>query len=162
ATELGDLLPATRTEFVTGSESWRDHQEPHAPDTRRPHNHQAFTVCFAVDHVEGEDNTIEKPNGYDFWRKYEPRLTPAWQGNLLSWETSAPSTLTPREMGFDPTGPTPNVPPTLWTYRRIVAAANVIGGSDVCLVNWPQNDFLLSNLFGPNAERQEGAFAHAM
>ena len=32
ATELGDLLPMTKTEFVTGAESQRETGEPHAPD----------------------------------------------------------------------------------------------------------------------------------
>src|SRR5687767_13018387 len=54
ATELGDLLPLTRTEFVTGSESRRVTGEPHATDEERPGNQQAFTCCFAMDYVTGE------------------------------------------------------------------------------------------------------------
>ena len=34
ATETGDLLPITRTEYVTGSEARRDTGEPHAADVR--------------------------------------------------------------------------------------------------------------------------------
>ena len=31
ATELGDLLPLTKTEYVTGAESQKETGEPHAP-----------------------------------------------------------------------------------------------------------------------------------
>ena len=49
----------------------------------------------------------------------------------------------------------------LWTYRRILDRGNFAGGwlrphafeSDVCLVNWPQNDYWLGNLYdAPDAE----------
>jgi hypothetical protein len=36
ATEMGDLLPLTRTEYVTGFESRRQTQEPHAPPEAQP------------------------------------------------------------------------------------------------------------------------------
>src|SRR5207249_2848980 len=85
ATELGDLLPLTSTEYVVGAESRKETGEPHAPDADQPLNQQAFTWCFAVDHLDGEDHTIEKPAEYDFWRKYVPEMKPAWAGPLLSW-----------------------------------------------------------------------------
>src|SRR5581483_4838857 len=67
ATELGDLLPLTKTEYVTGFESQKETGEPHAPAEAQPNNQQAFTCCFAVDYLEGEDHTIDKPAEYDFW-----------------------------------------------------------------------------------------------
>lgn len=147
ATETGDLLPLAKVEHVTGSESNRDTQEPHAPDQARPDNHQAFTICFAMDHEPDRDNTIEKPNGYQRWRDYEPKMSPAWAGNLLAWEMSDPVTLKPRAVGFDPTGPVAKGL-NLWTYRRIVAKDCFTDGTrDVCLVNWPQNDYWLGNLY---------------
>jgi 2-polyprenyl-6-methoxyphenol hydroxylase-like FAD-dependent oxidoreductase len=48
ATELGDLLPMTGTEFVTGFESQLDTGETRAPVEAQPDNHQAFTCCFAT------------------------------------------------------------------------------------------------------------------
>lgn len=152
ATETGDLLPLAKVEHVVGAESSADTQEPHAPDRARPDNHQAVTVCFAVDHEPDKDNTIEKPRGYKEWRDYVPKMSPDWPGNLLSWEMSDPITLKPRAVAFDPTGPVPKGL-NLWTYRRIVAKDNFADGSgvrDVCLVNWPQNDYWLGNLIGPN------------
>lgn len=151
ATELGDLLPLTRTEFVVGAEPRDETGEPHAPQGRAPANQQAFTICFAMDYLDGEDHTIDKPNGYDFWRKYVPKMTPAWPGELLSWTTTHPQTVKPRKMGFDPLGKLPKEVPNLWLYRRIVDRANFTPGTyagDVCLVNWPQNDYWLGNLIG--------------
>jgi hypothetical protein len=159
ATETGDLLPLAKVEHVTGAESQADTHEPHAPDRAAPDNHQAFTVCFAMDYQPTADNTIEKPAAYKAWRDYVPKLKPAWPGNLLSWEMSHPVTLKPREMGFDPTGGKAKGP-NLWTYRRIVARSNFADASglpDVCLVNWPQNDYWLGNLHGDDARKHFAA-----
>ncbi len=146
ATETGELLPLAKVASVTGSESNRDTKEPHAPDRVRPDNHQAFTVCFAMDYQPDADNTIEKPNDYKRWRDYVPKMNPAWPGNLLSWEMSDPKTLKTREVAFDPTGAATKGL-NLWTYRRIVAKDNFDNTGDVCLVNWPQNDYWLGNLY---------------
>jgi hypothetical protein len=153
ATELGDLLPLTGTEFVTGAEARKDTGEPHAPDEARPDNHQAFTCCFAIDHRPGEDHTLDKPDDYDDWRKYVPRLTPPWPGPLLSWKMSDPIRLKERAVTFDPTGPGRGGL-NLWPYRRILDRQNFRPpfDSDICLVNWPQNDYWLGNLYGVPAE----------
>jgi hypothetical protein len=148
ATELGDLLPLTGTEYVTGFESRHDTGELHAPEVARPHDMQAFTYCFALDALEGEDHTIEKPRDYDFWRSYVPEMTPAWTGPLLSWDTTHPVTLEPRTMRF-----APNIEqkgePGHWVFRRIIYRDHFQPGtyrSDICLVNWPQVDYWLGNL----------------
>jgi len=150
ATEQGDLLPLTKTEYVTGFESRRQTGELHAPDQAQPANIQSFTVCFAMDYLPGEDHTIEKPEEYSFWRDYVPALRPPWPGKLLSWSMSHPITLKVRPVSFDPTAaePTPAVL-NLWIYRRIANRRNFQPGaypSDITLVNWPQNDYWLGNL----------------
>ncbi|MDB5313598.1 MAG: FAD-dependent oxidoreductase [Gemmataceae bacterium] len=155
ATETGDLLPLTRTEFVTGAEARRDTHEPHAPGEAGPDNHQAFTWCFAIDHVPDADHTIPEPPGYKFWRDYVPRMKPEWAGNLLSWTTTHPITVKPRKMGFDPGLKLPKEVPNLWTYRRLVDRGLFTPGTypgDICLVNWPQNDYWLGNLYGDRPE----------
>jgi hypothetical protein len=157
ATELGDLLPLTGTEFVTGFESHKDTGEPHAPAEAQPDDHQAFTCCFAVDYLPGEDHTIDKPEEYEYWRKYVPNLKPAWPGPLLSWKMSHPITLKERDVSFDPTGPDVGGL-NLWLYRRILDRRNFRPGShrsDVCLINWPQNDYWLGNLY--NVKPEEAA-----
>jgi hypothetical protein len=158
ATELGDLLPLTGTEFVTGAEARKDTDEPHAADKARPDNHQAFTCCFAIDYRPGEDHTIDRPADYDTWRKYVPKLTPPWPGPLLSWKMSDPIRLKERAVSFDPTGAA-RAGLNLWLYRRILDRQNFRPpfDSDICLVNWPQNDYWLGNLYGGSAE---GAARH--
>jgi len=155
ATEQGDLLPLAGVEFVTGFESQKETDEPHAPAVAQPANMQAFTVCFAVDYVAGEDHAIEKPSEYGFWRDYVPAMKPAWPGKLLSWEMSDPVTLKPRRVMFDPAAE--KSPPgelNLFIYRRIANKRNFAPGSyagDVSLVNWPQNDYWLGDLLGNGA-----------
>lgn len=158
ATETGDLLPLTRTEFVTGAESQSQTGEPHAPAKPEPQNVQSFTCCFAMDYLPGEDHTIERPRDYLFWRDYVPRLLPAWTGKLLSWECPNPQTLQPRQLFFDPR---PDVPTrtglNLWVYRRILDPANFLPGSyasAITLVNWPQNDYWLGDLLSASAAQR--------
>jgi hypothetical protein len=147
ATELGDFLPLTKTEHVAGAEAQVETGEPHASDKAQPLNQQAFTWCFAVDYLDGEDHTIEKPPEYEFWRKYVPELKPAWPAPLLSWRMSEPIKLAERKVSFDPTGPGTGL--NLWLYRRIADRKNFASGtyrSDISLVNWPQNDYWLGPL----------------
>jgi hypothetical protein len=164
ATETGELLPLTRTEFVTGFESKRQTGELHAPDEPQPHNHQAFTVCFALAYEEGADHTIEKPAEYAFWRDYFPKLTPPWPGKLLSWAMSDPVSLKERRVYFDPTLQARQPGLNLWLYRRIVNHGLYEPGfcrSDVTLVNWPQNDYWLGNLYGGTQEEAARHLARA-
>jgi hypothetical protein len=158
ATELGDLLPMAKVEHVTGAESRRQTGEIHAPAEAQPANSQSFTFCFAMDHLEGEDHTIERPADYDHWRSYVPKLTPPWTGPLLNWIASEPKTLAPRQAYFEP-NPEPVRKPglNLFTYRRIADRANFKPGfysSDITLVNWPQNDFWLADLVTANAAQR--------
>lgn len=158
ATELGDLLPLTGTEFLTGAESQADTAEPHAALQADPDNQQAFTSCFAVDHLPGQDHTIPKPAEYDFWRAFTPKLRPPWPGKLLDFTYTHPPSGQPRRLGFNPEADAPGSPVNLWLYRRIANKSLFNPGtypSDICLVNWPQNDYFLGNLVGvPEQTRQ--------
>jgi len=149
ATELGDLLPLTKTDYVTGAESKKQTGEIHASDVANPTNQQSFTCCFAIDYQEGKNNLIDRPSEYDFWRNYIPNLRPAWPGTLLSLSYSNPSTLQPRTLDFNPDGTSVNSVLNLWNYRRIIHHKNFLPGvygSDISLVNWPMNDYMLGNL----------------
>jgi hypothetical protein len=156
ATELGDLLPLTGTAFVTGSESRQQTGELHAPEEAQPDNHQSFTVCFALGYDKAKDHTIQKPAEYAFWHDYIPQLTPAWPGKLLSWSMTEPISLKERKVTFDPEADKEEAGvENLWIYRRIVRARNHrpgFEGGDVTLVNWPQNDYMLGNLYGSTPE----------
>ena len=144
ATELGDLLPMSGTEYVTGAESRDETGELHAPAVANPANQQAFTCCFAMDYIAGEDFVGDRPRDYAFWRAHVPSLVPPWPGRLLDLAYSSPRTLKPFVMGFDPAAST-----GLFLYRRILDRGNFLPGSfagDITLVNWPQNDYMLGNL----------------
>ena len=155
ATELGDLLPLTGTEYVTGTESRQDTGELHAPERADPQNQQAFTVCLAMDYAPGTENLIEKPREYDFWRTFVPELTPPWPGPLLSLTYTYPSSLRPKTLGFHPAGTTTGDVLNLWNYRRIIHQSNFRPDAyvgDVTGINWPQNDYFLGNLVDVSQE----------
>ena len=152
ATELGDLLPLTGTEYVTGFESQADTGEPHAPAEAQPDNVQALTICFALDHVDG-DHTIDRPEQYDHWRASAPA---AWGGPLLSLEAPHPRTGEKEYKQFVP-NPGDDVgavdadqsvkagDDNLWLFRRISARDMFERGafaSDITLVNWGMIDYL--------------------
>lgn len=152
ATELGDLLPLTGTEYRTGSESQEETGELHAKLKSRPDNIQAITWCFAMSYDPKGDHVIDKPAQYEFWCRYVPELDPPWTGKLLDWVHPNPATLQQRrrvlfpEEGDDP----------LWTYRRIVCKELYPPEAmpyEVTIVNWPQNDYwLLSIVDKPEEE----------
>jgi len=151
ATELGDLLPLTNAEFVTGTESQSQTGELHALAIGNPAASQGFTFCFAMDHLEGEDHTIDRPEEYTYWKELVPKLTPAYPGRLLDWTIPVPT---------NPTKPwtqylLPNPDAThdtwgnLWFYRRIADPKNFKAGayrSGITLVNWLQNDYFGGDL----------------
>ncbi|MDZ4783219.1 MAG: FAD-dependent oxidoreductase [Planctomycetia bacterium] len=155
ATELGDLLPLANVEHVVGAESQAETGEPHAAATADPLNQQAITCCFAMDYLDGEDHTIERPAEYAFWRDYSPELRPAWPGKLLSLACSDPKTLEVRRTGFNPAGDTDGM--NFWVYRRIADPVNFAAGTyggGVTLVNWPMNDYWLGPLVGVPANER--------
>lgn len=158
ATELGDLLPLTGTEYVTGAEARSQTGEPSAPIEAQPKNVQAFSMCFAMEHREGENHVIERPANYDFWRDYVPQLSPAWPGRLLSWEITHPRTMQPHRYHFDPHREPSTAFAGLWTYRRIIDRDNFVPGfyaSDVSLMNVPMLDYLLGDISDADYARRE-------
>ena len=68
----GRPAAADRTEYVTGAESRTRDRRAARARARRSRNQQAFTCCFAMDYLRGEDHTIDRPAEYDFWRDYVP------------------------------------------------------------------------------------------
>ena len=160
ATELGDLLPLTKTEFVTGAEAQSETGEIHASPEAQPANSQSFTFCFAMDYLEGEDHTIERPADYTFWHDYVPKLTPPWTGRLLDWTAREPKSLGKRIANFKPNPEPGEVTPgfDIWRYRRIADRGNFTPGtyrSDITLANWPQNDYWLGDLVTAESEARK-------
>ncbi|MGC0252463.1 FAD-dependent oxidoreductase [Pseudactinotalea sp. Z1748] len=172
ATETGDLLPITGTEFVTGAESRADTGEPNAPEVADPMNMQAVSVCFALSHHAGEDHSIARPADYAHWRSIAPEW---WHGPQFGWVAPHPHTLAPRTYAFDPN---PDDDPVgvladqskdpgsdeLWTFRRILARNHLRSGfadSDITIVNWPMIDYLGGPVFGGDAEADAAHLAAA-
>ncbi|HEV2293827.1 MAG TPA: FAD-dependent oxidoreductase [Tepidisphaeraceae bacterium] len=151
ATELGKLLPLTKTEYVVGAESRQDTNEPHAiGGPPEPNTVQSFTWCFpmAFDPAPGANHVIDKPEQYDRWRDYTPQLTPPWPGKLLSWTYSMPVTLQPISRVLFPADTTKGKG-SFWPYRKIVTSDHYppeIAPHEVTLVNWPQNDYWVTSM----------------
>jgi len=162
ATELGDLLPICEVEHVTGFEGRSETGEPHAPEVAQPGNMQAISHCFAVDHLEGEDHTIDRPAEYGFWREYRPGF---WPGPLLGFTAPDPRTLEPAERRFLPNPPHPTTAEDgasgdrdLWVFRRILSRRLFADGftrSDITLVNWPMIDYFEGPLLGVGVDEAE-------
>jgi hypothetical protein len=163
ATELGDLLPLTGAEHVTGFESRDQTGEPSAPADAQPANMQAFSWIFAVDHRPGEDNTIDRPAGYSDWARYQP---PGWPDRLLSLTAPDPRTLETVPRTFVPNSDTGPVvadqskdpgDKDLWVFRRILSRRVLRPGfavSDITVVNWPMIDYLPGPLIGVSDEER--------
>jgi len=152
ATETGELLPLTGTEYITGAESRDQTGEPSAPAVADSTNVQALSWCFVIDHVEG-DHTIEKPRDYDYWRAFQPEF---WGAPMLSLTAPHPRSLEIETRTFTPTiddDPFALVADQredggdseLWTFRRILSQKVLAPGflpSDLVLVNWPMIDYV--------------------
>jgi hypothetical protein len=161
ATDTGDLLPLTKTEFVTGTESQADTGEPHAAARADPLNMQAITWCFVVDHLAGENHTIDRPPMYAFWKDYRDQ---EWPNGPLSWTVSNWIDRRPLTYRFEPNPVTPpgehtvrvssaedTVDADLWLFRRVIARMNFRAGhyqSDLSLINWGMNDYFDGPILG--------------
>ncbi|NUT18908.1 MAG: FAD-dependent oxidoreductase [Hamadaea sp.] len=144
ATELGDVLALAEVEHVIGAEGQDTTGEPHAPAVADPLDQQAISWCFAIEHRPGEDHTIDRPTGYDFWRT---EMAPFWPGPQLSWTDVEPISLRTRHRPLFVGTPGGD---DLWHYRRILAAGQLTGPefTDITLVNWPQIDYWQKPLLG--------------
>jgi hypothetical protein len=141
ATEQGDLLPMTGTDFAIGAEAKKDTGEPHAKETAQPDNLQGFTFCFAMDYLADEDHTLDRPANYAHWRDKKIIIDGLAPYRLVSFEEHDS-----KKIGFDPVERK-----GFWTYRR-VADRNLFAPdfyrSDITIVNWPQNDFSFGRICG--------------
>lgn len=154
ATELGDLLALSNTEYRTGAEGRDVFGELHAPETSNPGDIQGFTWCMAVGFDQGGNHVIEKPEQYEYWRDYAPQMTPPWPNKLFDWTVVDAISLEARKFGmFGHLG--------LFTYRRIRNGEHFDLDrpvNDVSIINWVQNDCFQRVIDAPEDEAQEALF----
>ena len=141
ATELGDLLPLAGIEHVVGAEPQEETAEPHAYPGGNERCQMAITWCFAMDYLEGEDHTIDRPEKYEFFRDSVP---PHWPNPQLSFVALDYDTMGPWQHTFLPVVHGGPLWESLWLHRRMIDKDNFVANtyaSDVVHVNWTQNDY---------------------
>ncbi len=138
ATETGELLPLTDTEYVIGAESREETGEPDAPERAHPEWVQPFTFPFGLElRPKGENHVIPIPPYYEILKalqKYHV-LDGAMRGMFgeLSW----------------------------WNYRRVLAAENFNDPAipcDIAMINTGSNDFKGGVLPSGNSRRDRDVF----
>ncbi len=151
ATELGDLLPMTGTEYVTGAESQAQTGELHAlTGDANPEQVQSFTWCALLGYAPNHPHPIEKPNNYEYWRDVVP---PGWRNGLLDWTTYNHEGNAQTWTLFDD-GPK-GFYGSFFTYRRIISRGIYTAAhqpQEATVVNWPQNDYVFGNIIDKPAD----------
>lgn len=152
ATELGDLLPLSGTDYVTGSEAKADTGEDHAAAAADPLDMQAITWCFAMARGKaGENHVIDKPEMYDCYKQH---LSDFWPGTQLQWDYTQPISLETVRGSIDPGTKHRD----LWTYRKIFTRDHYPESMDldeITLVNWPQNDYWFGSIVDVSPEERK-------
>lgn len=133
ATETGELLPMTGTEYSVGAESCYETGEPLALDVADPMRQQPFTHLIAVSFHEGEDHRIEKPDEY---HNFNFGLM-----GMMPEEFLPEMQLHKMDYVFAPQQ-SDKYTPSVWNFRRCLCAKNFHGiSSDITmLMNWNEYD----------------------
>ena len=140
ATELGDLLPLTGTEYVTGFESQAETGEPSAPAEAQPDNVQAVSICFAIDHVDGDHDhrqagelrllarRTSRASGAGRCSASRRRIRARWRSSSARFTPNPDDDplLVDADQRRNPGDG------NLWTFRRIAARRNFAAGR-LCL-----------------------------
>lgn len=150
ATDTGELLEKSGTEFIVGAESASATGERDAAAVQDCADLQPCTYTACIENRKRGDFVIPKPYMYDSFKKLQMPYDcyPVYSMYGPDSQTGRAKRFGMFEGERDEKG---NELFPLFKYRRIVAAKNFVDGShpyDVTLVNWPQNDYFLGNLFG--------------
>ena len=161
ATETGDILELSGVEHVIGAESVAETGEPHALAKADPLDQQAITWCFAMDHLPGEDHTIDRPARYAEFRDLKLDF---WPNRQFDWTVSNHVTHQPLKRALFAGDSDAEYLFDLWHARRIAWRRNFADGayrSDITLANWPQMDCWLRPVLGVSAEDRAAALEDA-
>ncbi len=164
ATDTGELLYLSKTEYRVGAESKEETGEEHAPLIKNENDVQPFTYSLAFKIHKDGNYVIEKPKEYEYYKKM---MMPYDKYPILSMYGPDSSTHKAKRFGlyyneFDESN---NELFPLLVYRRIVAKDNYINNSDIddiTLLNWPQNDYFMGNLYNTNNIEEEKTKAKAL
>lgn len=140
ATEMGDLLPLAKVPYAVGSEAQSETKEPHAAPQPNTACVQSFTYTFGVEHREGEDHRIAKPEGYERIRDSQPFGLRVNYPEEFGWRGAYTYTV----FGDDPAIPNNMSPRPFFPWRRLLATRNFEAGQvprDLVLMNWPRQDY---------------------
>jgi hypothetical protein len=158
-TDIGDLIKLSGAEYRVGAESREETGEVDAPVVADPEDMQAYIYTACIENRREGDYTIEKPELYDTFAS----MTMPYDSEHKVFSMLGPNSSTGKAKRFamfpgEFTEDGKELFPLFW-YRRIVNSEFFTDGShpyDVTLVNWPQNDFFLGNLFDcEDAERND-------
>lgn len=142
ATELGDLLALSGTEYRLGAESKAETAEPSALEGNAdPNNIQGLTWVFPLGFDASTEHRIAKPAQYEKWRTWKPEF---WPGPLLGFEVLHAHTGEPRTLPLFSEDWY-----ALFPYRQIIEPSQFEPGFrpyPVTVVNWPQNDYFEASI----------------
>ncbi len=161
ATDTGELIAISGTDYVTGAESFSEWGEPDAPVEADPYDMQPATYSACLENRKEGSFIIEKPELYD---RFNSLVMPYDNHNVFSMYGPDSSTGKAKLFGmfdyeYDNEG---NELFPLARYRQIVCSNYFPDGSqpyDVFLVNWPQNDYFLGNLYECDNPEEEDYLA---
>ncbi len=145
ATDNGDFLPISKTNYFVGAESKKKFNEPHAPKIENKNDLQPVTWVAAIQYDQDGNHKIDKPEMYDHFKNikmpYGPLLS--WYGPGLDLNTHRLFSL------FATPGSKFEDTPAMFTYRQIIDPErfkNKEGIYPTTLLNWPQNDYIFGNI----------------
>ena len=129
ATDTGELLPLSNTEYRVGAESKYETGEAHAPQVKDADDTQPFTYSLAFKIHDSGDYTIEKPKEYD---EFKNMMMPYDKYPIFSMYGPDSSTHKAKKFGmFYGEVDSGNELFPLAVYRRIVAMDNYIDNKDI-------------------------------
>jgi hypothetical protein len=161
ATEMGELIDNAGVEHVVGAESRQDTGELHALERADPLDQQGFNWAFAVDRLEGEDHTIERPASYEFWRTYRNDY---WPGPHLGFVGLDHFTHEPKARPLFAGDSDAEMLRDMWHFRRVAYRKNFEPGflaSDLTVFCNMQNEYHRKPLYGVTAEAAKEALDEA-
>jgi hypothetical protein len=141
ATELGDLLPLSKTAYRVGSDSQEETGELHAPVHGNPDNVQDYVFPFVIDFRPGTDNTIAKPPYFDEFnetKKFSLNDYHMFRTAVLAKEGN-------------------RLVESFWSYRRLIARdlfSSPLYPFDVSMINWDSNDLRGYNIIDKSGPLQ--------